>query len=152
MGEPSRVCLAQLLRRTMRDFLHYWLIAVPKLTKAQAFALFYRLVRYVAGSKENPHRGSSYDEFRAADEEELPTVPDRLSCAECRENGENIIHFEFETLVDERPNKWFWHILEHDGTSKFKWPVGFKSRPAAKAFVDKLLDNAKKEVEEDNVV
>jgi hypothetical protein len=65
MGEPSRVCLAQLLRRTMRDFLHYWLIAVPKLTKAQAFALFYRFVRYVAGTekKENPHRGSSFDEF-----------------------------------------------------------------------------------------
>ena len=52
MGEPSRVCLAQLSRRTMRNFLHYWLIAVPKLTRAQAFALFYRFVHYVAGTEE----------------------------------------------------------------------------------------------------
>jgi hypothetical protein len=34
----------------MRQFLHYWLIAVPQLTKAQAFALFYRFVRYVSWS------------------------------------------------------------------------------------------------------
>ncbi len=33
----------------MRHFLHYW-IAVLKLTKDQAFALFYRLIRYVAGT------------------------------------------------------------------------------------------------------
>lgn len=51
-GEPSRVCLAQLSRRTMRHFLYYWFIAVPKLTRAQAFALFYRFVRFVAGSDE----------------------------------------------------------------------------------------------------
>jgi hypothetical protein len=55
------------------------LIAVPKLTKAQAFALFYRFVRYVSWSYKtewgerpwkdlNPHRGSSYDEFRDEDE------------------------------------------------------------------------------------
>jgi hypothetical protein len=31
----------------MRQFLQYWFVAVPKLTKAQAFALFYRFVRYV---------------------------------------------------------------------------------------------------------
>ena len=31
----------------MRDFVDYW-IAVLKLTKAQAFALFYRFVRYSA--------------------------------------------------------------------------------------------------------
>jgi len=33
----------------MRDFVVYW-IAVLKLTKAQAFALFYRFVRYVSWS------------------------------------------------------------------------------------------------------
>ncbi len=37
----------------MRHFLHYWFIAVPKLTRAQAFALFYRFVRYVAGTEED---------------------------------------------------------------------------------------------------
>ncbi len=36
----------------MRHFLHYWFIAVPKLTKAQASALFYRFVRFTAGTKE----------------------------------------------------------------------------------------------------
>jgi hypothetical protein len=45
------------------------LIEVPKLTKFQASSLFHRFVRYVAGSKENPHRGSSYDEFRKEDED-----------------------------------------------------------------------------------
>jgi hypothetical protein len=34
----------------MRYFLHYWFVAVPKLTIAQAFALFYRFVRYVSWS------------------------------------------------------------------------------------------------------
>jgi hypothetical protein len=34
----------------MRAFVEYW-IAVLKLTQAQAFALFYRFVRYVAGTK-----------------------------------------------------------------------------------------------------
>ncbi len=54
----------------MRQFLHYWFVAVPKLTKAQALALFYKFVRYVAGTKENPHRGSSLDEFMKEMEEE----------------------------------------------------------------------------------
>ncbi len=34
----------------MRDFLHYWFVAVPKLTKDQAFTVFYRFVRYVSWS------------------------------------------------------------------------------------------------------
>ncbi len=54
----------------MKYFLYYWLIAVPKLTKAQALALFYKFVRYVAGTKENPHRGSSLDEFMKECEKE----------------------------------------------------------------------------------
>ncbi len=33
----------------MRDFLEYW-IAVLRLTKAQAFVVFYRCVRYVSWS------------------------------------------------------------------------------------------------------
>jgi hypothetical protein len=32
----------------MKYFLHYWLIAVPKLTMAQAFALFHKFVCYAA--------------------------------------------------------------------------------------------------------
>jgi hypothetical protein len=36
----------------MRYFLHYWFVAVPKLTKDQAFALFYRFVRYATGTEE----------------------------------------------------------------------------------------------------
>ena len=61
----------------MGQFIGYW-IAVLKLTKAQAFALFYRFVRYTSWSyktewgerdwEENPHRGSSYDEFRKNDD------------------------------------------------------------------------------------
>jgi hypothetical protein len=52
MGEPSRVCLAQPFRRIMRHFVDYW-IAVLKLTKAQAFALFYKFVRFSAGTEED---------------------------------------------------------------------------------------------------
>jgi hypothetical protein len=34
----------------MRQFLHYWFVAVPKLTKAQACCVLYRFVRYVSWS------------------------------------------------------------------------------------------------------
>ncbi len=42
---------AAFLRRIMKAFIGYW-IAVLRLTKAQAFALFYRFVRYTVGNKE----------------------------------------------------------------------------------------------------
>ncbi len=37
----------------MKNFLHYWFVAVPKLTKAQALALFYRFVRFAAGKEDD---------------------------------------------------------------------------------------------------
>jgi hypothetical protein len=54
---------------SMRGFFGYW-FAVLKLTQAQAFAQFYKFVRYVGTrGDQNPHRGSSYDEFRKGDDE-----------------------------------------------------------------------------------
>jgi hypothetical protein len=51
----------------MRHFLSYWFIAVPRLTKAQAFALFYRFVRYVGHDVSPP----SWDDW----DEEMKEVP-----------------------------------------------------------------------------
>jgi hypothetical protein len=53
----------------MRHFIGYW-IAVLKLTKAQAFALFYRFVRYVSWSYKTEWGDAPDDDAIILNEEE----------------------------------------------------------------------------------
>jgi hypothetical protein len=66
---PAEVDPAPFFRRLMRQFFYYWFIAVPKLTKAQAFALFYRFVRYASWSY-----NVEWGEQEFEDEEGRPTI------------------------------------------------------------------------------
>ncbi len=68
-------------------------------------------------------------------------LPEQLSCPECKEKGERLIHWGF--LCDDYPDgEWSWNIMNHDETSKFKWPTAFASKDAAKTHVNSILKDA----------
>ena len=80
---------------------------------------------------------------------ETHKLPERLSCDQCREDGKGIIHFAYVRALEEEPREWTFEIQNHDKTTKFRWPQGFNSKAKAVEFVQKLLDDAKEEIEED---
>ena len=71
----------------------------------------------------------------------MSKLPKQLSCPECKENGEHRIHWAF--ICDDHPDgKWSWDIMNHDQTSKFKWPVLFDSNKEAKAHLNSILKDS----------
>jgi hypothetical protein len=69
-------------------------------------------------------------------------IPDHIFCPECKEEGTPRMHMHFEKILPD--GLWSWHILDHDGTSKFQWPREFESKEAAKEHITSIIEDAEK--------
>ena len=74
-------------------------------------------------------------------------IPERIFCPECQEEGTPRMHMHFEKILPD--GLWFWHILEHDGTSKFQWPTGFESNKEAKDHIASIVESAENSLGEE---
>ena len=68
----------------------------------------------------------------------------KLFCDECNEAGKSTIHVaysvDYEKFKHDDPDAmWSWHILSHDRSTKFTWPVEFVSNQAAKDHLNGLV-------------
>ena len=67
-------------------------------------------------------------------------MPDHICCPECKDDGKRILHTSIECELDAlRGDRWTWHLMNHDDTSKFQWPDTFVSKQAAKAHLNSCL-------------
>jgi hypothetical protein len=77
---------------------------------------------------------------------EIPELPERLSCEECGTDQERLIHWAVSSEVhnegDEPSGPWSWEILNHDKTSKFKWPKEFDTKDRAWSHIRSILKEA----------
>ena len=77
-------------------------------------------------------------------------VPSPLSCLECLENEKRVIHFAFEYSFgqDDVPHReWSWNIMDHDKTSRFRWPASFDSRDEARDHINSIIEDATGEID-----
>ncbi len=121
----------------MRHFIGYW-IAALKLTKAQAFALFYRFVRWTSWSYKT--------EWGEREWEDKYKLPDQLSCDECSTEKDRIIHWAVGAEVADGAviSPWVWEIQNHDKTCRFEWPIKFLTKDDAWAHIHGILKAATK--------
>lgn len=78
------------------------------------------------------------------------SLPEQLSCDDCNTGKERLIHWAVSAGVEgpgaEPDGPWSWEILNHDKTSRFKWPYEFDTKDAAWAHIYGIIETAKEEV------
>ncbi len=74
--------------------------------------------------------------------------PKQASCLECKAEGNFIIHTAI--MKDLPDGAWSWHLLNHDKTSKFKFPKDFESKSEVLDFNQSLIDALTEDEEESN--
>ena len=76
----------------------------------------------------------------------MSELPEQLSCDDCATEKERLIHWavsaEVDNEGDEPKGPWSWEILNHDKTTKFKWPKTFDTKDDAWAYIYSIVAEA----------